>query len=94
MRSGLAIARAALAVTALVCALALVVWRQARAREVLGELDRLRRERAVMLADRADLERRIQVLESRGHVLPEASRRLDLRMPDATEIVILPGVVQ
>ena len=83
--------RAASAVAILLLSLGLVVWRQSRALEALGALDQVRSRRAVLTAERTDLERRIQTLESRGWVLPEASRRLGLRTPQADEIVILPG---
>ena len=43
------------------------------------------------LDERADLERLIQVLESRTRVVPEARRLLGMRTPNASEIVILPG---
>jgi cell division protein FtsL len=83
--------RAGLAAVLLVGSLVLVAYRQARALEALAELDRVRADRGVAIAERADLERRIQSLESRSHVVPEARRRLGMRTPDATEIVYLPG---
>ena len=83
--------RVAFATVVLLGSLALVVWRQGRAYEALSELDRVRGERSMAIAERADLDRRIQVLESRSQVVPEARRRLGMRTPDASEIVILPG---
>ena len=83
--------RAAAAVGVLLLALGLVVWRQSRALEALADVDEVRSRRAVLEAERTELERRIQTLESRGWVLPEAERRLGLRTPQANEIVILPG---
>jgi hypothetical protein len=83
--------RAAASVGVLLLALGLVVWRQSRALEALAEVDEVRSRRAVLEAERTELERRIQTLESRGWVLPEAGRRLGLRTPQADEIVILPG---
>ena len=83
--------RAALGVGALLLALGLVVWRQARALEALAELDEVRGRHAVLAAERTELGRRIQRLESRGWVVPRAGRRLGLRTPQADEIVILPG---
>jgi len=83
--------RAAAAVGVLLLALGLVVWRQSRALEALADVDEVRSRRAVLEAERTELERRIQTLESRGWVLPEAERRLGLRTPQASEIVILPG---
>jgi hypothetical protein len=78
-------------VGALLLSLGLVVWRQARALEALAELDGVRGRRAVLAAERTELARRIQRLESRGWVVPRAERRLGLRPPQADEIVILPG---
>jgi hypothetical protein len=75
----------------LLLSLGLVVWRQARALEALAELDEVRGRRVVLAAERTELERRIQRLESRGWVVPRAERRLGLRTPQAEEIVILPG---
>lgn len=81
----------ALATAALLASLSLVAWRQARALEVLEVLDRHQRELALGRAEVADLKSRIRVLESRGRVVPEARERLELRTPDASEIVYLAG---
>ena len=83
--------RSAVAVVVLLGSLGLVTYRQGRALEALAELDRIRTDHGVMVAERADLERRVQMLESRSRVVPEARRRLDMKTPDATEIVYLPG---
>jgi cell division protein FtsL len=83
--------RAALAVAVLLGALALVPWRQSRALEALANLDQLRRQASVAAAERVDLERNIQVLESRGRVVPLARKRLGMHTPSASELVILPG---
>jgi cell division protein FtsL len=83
--------QAAVAAVALLGALGLVVWRQGRAREGLAELDLARREKGLLVAERAELERQIQRLESRARVVPEARRLLGMRTPEAAEIVILPG---
>ena len=79
------------AAVVLLGALGLVVWRQTRALEGLADLSQARSERALALDERADLERRIQMLESRARVVPEARRLLGMRTPNASEIVILPG---
>ncbi len=80
---------ATLAAALLSVALGSVTWRQARALEALAELDRLRREVSLMTAERNELGNRIQVLESRGRVVPEARDRLRMRTPNAEEIVWL-----
>lgn len=89
MRAFASTTLAALAVAALLGALSLVAWRQARAREALASLDGIRRERSLGLAERAELLGRIRHLESRARVVPESRERLGMRLPDATEIVIL-----
>ena len=90
-RRSFGVPRTGVAVAALLGSLGLVVWRQARALEALADLDQVRTERGLLIAEHADLERRIQVLESRTRVVPEALRRLGMRTPASTEIVILPG---
>lgn len=87
----LAVVRAGVALAALVGSLGLVAWRQARGLEALAELDRERRDRSFLISEGAELERRTQVLESRSRVVPEARRRLGMRTPASSEIVILPG---
>ena len=82
----------ALATAALLASLSLVAWRQARALEVLERLDEVRRELTLSESEKADLLSRVRVLESRGRVVPEAREELRMRMPDASEIVILAGV--
>ena len=80
-----------LGVVLLLAALASVAWRQSRAMEGLAEMDQVRRELALEAAERAELERRIQVLESRGRVVPEARDRLGMKTPSSHEIVLLAG---
>jgi cell division protein FtsL len=81
----------AMAAAALLASLSLVAWRQARAMEAFEHLDDLRREVTLGEAERADLEGRVHFLESRSRVVTEAEEELGMRMPDAAEIVILPG---
>ena len=81
--------RAALTVAVLLLALGFVTWRQSRAFEVLGELEEVRRTSAEARAERIDLERGIQALESRSRVVPAARARLGMHTPDASELVIL-----
>ncbi len=80
-----------LAVAALLAALSLVTWRQARALDALRDLDAVERELSLVEAERAELHRRIQTLESRGRVVPLARERLDMRTPSAGEIILLEG---
>jgi len=81
----------ALATAALLASLSLVTWRQARAMESLEKLDGIRRELSLGESERADLLSSVRVLESRGRVVPEAREELGMRMPEASEIVILAG---
>ncbi len=81
----------ALAAAALLASLSLVAWRQARAMEALEDVDILRREVSLGEAERADLLRRVHVLESRGRVVRDAWERLGMRVPTGNEVVLLPG---
>jgi cell division protein FtsL len=83
--------RAGLAVVALLGSLAMVTWRQSRAFEELGRLDEVRRQASVAEAERVELERSIQVLESRGRVVRLARERLGMHTAITAEMVILPG---
>ena len=81
--------RAAVTFAVFVGSLGLVTWRQSRAFEAHGELDELRRQVSVAVAERIELERSIQVLESRTRVVPAATDRLGMHMPGASEQIIL-----
>jgi len=83
--------RAALAVLVLLGSLALVTWRQSRAFETAARLDEVRRQISVAEAEKVDLERHIQVLESRTHVVPAARARLGMHTATTSELVILTG---
>ncbi|MEX2467969.1 MAG: hypothetical protein WD995_13750 [Gemmatimonadota bacterium] len=83
--------RAALTLAVLLLSLGFVTWRQSRTFEVLRDLEDVRRASAEVRAERIDLERGIQTLESRSHVVPAARSRLGMHTPDASELVILPG---
>ena len=60
----------------------------------MASVSRVRRERSLAVADRAELVRRIDYLESRGRVVSEARERLGLHIPDDTERVLLVGETQ
>lgn len=81
----------ALAFGVLLGSLSLVVWRQSRALDALRTVERLRDDSALLEARRAELARRIQVLERRARVVAVAQGRLGLRVPRSDEIVILPS---
>ena len=82
--------RLALAFAALLGALTLVIYRQSRALEVLRAVDQMRNARVVAEAERSEVTRQIQALESRSRVVAAAADRLGMRVPSASEIVILP----
>ena len=92
MNDLLPLVRAVVGVVVLVGALGTVTWRQSRAFEALARLDEVRSETSLAVAERVDLERRIQWLESRARVVPAARARLDMHTPDASDLVILAGV--
>jgi len=79
-----------LALVLLLASLSLVTWRQSRALEVSRAVEDARQARALMESEVARLEARVRALESRARVVREAGTRLGMRMPGATEIVILP----
>ncbi len=90
MRSHNGTIRLTLCFAALLAALTMVIWRQSRALETLRQLDRVRDGRAVAEAERAELIRTIEQLESRASVVAAAESRLHMRVPFAHEIVIVP----
>ena len=90
MRSHSGTIRLALCFAALLGALTMVIWRQSQAFETLRALDELRDQRALAEAERSDLTRKIEHLESRATVVAAAGTRLGMRVPSAAEIVILP----
>ncbi len=93
MNEVLPFVRWTLAVVTLLGSLALVTWRQSRALEALAQLDQVRTQTSVAESERVDLERRIQVLESRPRVVPEARDRLGMHTANVSELVILPDEV-
>jgi len=83
--------RAAVTVSVLLGSLGLVTWRQSRAFEELTRLDELQRRISLAEAERVELERHIEVLESRAWVVPQARRRLGMHTASTSEMVILSG---
>ena len=95
MKSHSGTIRLALAFAALLAALTMVIYRQSRALEVLRAADEMRSARVIAEAERSELARRIQTLQSRARVVTDARTRLGMHVPSADEIVILPlnGIV-
>jgi hypothetical protein len=73
----------------LLASMALLVHRQSAALVTLRDLEYLRREVSLAEAERGELMRRLQHLESRQRVVSDAGRRLGMRVPHGAEIVIL-----
>lgn len=91
MRTMSGTSRVALAVAALLASLSLVAWRQGQALETLAELDEVRGDRTLASVEAEELRARIQYLESRSRMVPVARERLGMKMPDASQIIYLPG---
>jgi cell division protein FtsL len=89
MRRGNGAIRLALGCALFFASLTLVVWRQSRSLEELRTLETARSARAVLQAERSALQRDVLRLESRAYVSAAAAERLGLRVPAASDIVIL-----
>ena len=82
---------AVLLVLSLLCgASAGVVWRQSRALELSRQLEEVRREAAIVEAERVRLILEIQTLESRGRVVSAAADQLGMRVPSVMDLALLP----
>ena len=75
---------------ALLAALWMVIARQTSALNSARALVDLRAERASLEGRRADLDRRARTAQSRTVLLPRA-RKLGLRLPADTEIILIPA---
>jgi len=75
---------------ALLAALWLVIARQTAALNAARALTDLREVRASLEGRRAELERRARIAQSRSVLLPRA-RKLGLRLPADTEIILIPA---
>jgi hypothetical protein len=76
---------------ALLAALWAVIARQTSALNSARALTDLRTERASLEGRRADLDRRVRTAQSRAVLLPRA-RKLGLRLPADTEIILIPAL--
>ena len=85
-------ARGVGAFLALVVAFSAVTWRQSRSLEALAALDDLRRQTSVAIAEQVELQRDIQYLESRGHVVPLARDVLGMHTPQGGELALRSAV--
>lgn len=89
MKRGTGAIRMGVAFALLFASLSMVVWRQSRALEALRGMESARAERVLLQAKRSELQREIQRLESRARIVAVAGAHLGLRVPAASEIVIL-----
>ena len=81
--------RATVTLAVFLGSLGFVTWRQSRALETLAELDQLHSQVSVARAQVIELDREIQVLTSRAHIVPRARVALEMHTPDGSEQVIL-----
>jgi cell division protein FtsL len=89
MRRGSGAIRFGIASALFFASLSLVVWRQSRALEELRGLDEARSTRALFEAERTQLQREIQRLESRTRIVAVAATRLNMRVPSGAEVRFL-----
>jgi membrane protein implicated in regulation of membrane protease activity len=79
----------ALVLVSFVLIAASVIWRRTAGVEQARELRSLRERRAQLEARKAQLEGDIRRISSRGSLLPIVERRLDMHVPNDTQVVIL-----
>ena len=75
----------------LLSSLLLLTSRQSRAFGVLENLDHVERKVALAEAEQTELRHTIQRLSRRTRISEVAQLRLDMRMPEASEIVLING---
>ncbi len=79
----------ALILVSFVLVAASVIWRRTAGVEQARELQALRSRRAQLEARKAQLESDIRRASSRSVLLPIVERRLDMHVPNDTQVVIL-----
>ena len=79
----------ALVLVSFVLVAASVIWRRTAGVEQARELRSLRMQRAQLEARKAQLEGDIRRASSRSVLLPIVERRLDMHVPNDTQVVIL-----
>ncbi len=80
----------ALALLGFVLTSAAVIWRRAAGVERARELQALEQKRLQLLAQRAKLESDIREASSRSRLAPIVENRLRMRVPNDTQVRILP----
>ncbi len=79
----------ALVLVSFVLVAASVIWRRTAGVEQARELRSLRMQRAQLEARKAQLESDIRRISSRSVLLPIVERRLDMHVPNDSQVVIL-----
>ena len=79
----------ALVLVSFVLIAASVIWRRTAGVEQARELRTLRDQRAQLEARKAQLEGDIRRISSRSSLVPIVERRLDMHVPNDTQVVIL-----
>jgi membrane protein implicated in regulation of membrane protease activity len=79
----------ALVLVSFVLIAASVIWRRTAGVEQARELRSLRERRAQLEARKAQLETDIRRISSRSSIVPIVERRLDMHVPNDTQVVIL-----
>ncbi len=83
--------RVAFAFAVFLGSLTLVAWRQGKALTVVEEIEHLEAELSLANAENDEIRQRIVLLKSRPWVTEQATKRLDMSVPDASAQVFLPG---
>ncbi|HEY9479848.1 MAG TPA: hypothetical protein VIP79_07145 [Gemmatimonadaceae bacterium] len=79
----------ALVLVSFVLIAASVIWRRTAGVEQARELRSLRERRAQLEARKAQLETDIRRISSRSSIVPIVERRLEMHVPNDTQVVIL-----
>jgi len=86
--------RIAFALAVFLGSLTLVAFRQGQALTVMEEIEDLRAEISLANAEKDEVRQRIQRLQGRGWITEQASERLGMSVPDASQQQILPRLAR
>lgn len=81
----------ALALVGFVLLASAVIWRRAVGLRQAAALRDLENRRAQLDGEKTKLESEIRTLSSRDHLGPIAEQRLHMRVPDDSQVIVLPG---
>lgn len=68
-----------------------IIWRRGNGIARAGVIREMDRRRVQLEGQRASLERQIADLSGRAHLGPIVERRLNMRVPDDSQVIVLPG---